>query len=745
MKVSFWYHLLQYDTRCYRMMTGGMFLVTALWFVLLALGMPTGLGTGFDIFAILLLHALGSIAVPLLISLLLFYVPLAIPRFTAGYIVYASLVIYGIMNQAVKFDVMASCILTAVCVTAGAAFGLCIALIIDRHRHAGVRLTALIAIVCFVAAAWFGPHHLSASQQSADVPAMGKGLTDSNVATLASLGIGNPGMKGEYAVRSFTYGSGQDKHRPEFGTGTTVVTQTVDASAYIRDWPAWRTVFWGFDPGALPINGRVWMPEGEGVYPLVLIVHGNHTMEKFSDDGYAYLGELLASRGMIAVSVDQNFINYSHWSGIPNDNYKLRTWVLLQHIRELGRLNKQPDNPFYGKIDMQNIALIGHSRGGQAAAMAADAERWFSGDSSLPFPGSYKIQAVVAIAPTDVQVDKQEAVLKDVYYLAIYGGRDADVNTLRGDRQYSRAYYHDPDRFKTALFIEKANHSYFNSSWGPNDIELPMGWFLNHRDTMPREEQEQVAMLYVSAFLEIAFHDRREYTAMFRDYRTAGDWLPGDSRYANRFLSGDFRVLADFERLNSDQEAMYGSTVAAEGFTVWEVGPVKDKNGVSKGTRGAILEWTDEATLTIELSEEYRELVLADQMEDTVLSISYMNASHELSTDEEPAEAPGINVEFVSTDGVSVTVPLSDYADLTPMPETTYTIVPLLEDRLNNGKYRHNVTPVFQTVEIPLAEMESEHESFEAGQLESITFRFDNGPARVVLDDIGFTSRRSDG
>ena len=56
------------------------------------------------------------------------------------------------------------------------------------------------------------------------------------------------------------------------------------------------------------------MPEGEGPFPLTLIVHGNHNMIDYSDEGYGYLGNLLASRGIIVVSVDQNFIN-GHWSG----------------------------------------------------------------------------------------------------------------------------------------------------------------------------------------------------------------------------------------------------------------------------------------------------------------------------------------------------------------------------------------------------------------------------------------------
>jgi ATP-dependent Lon protease len=59
----------------------------------------------------------------------------------------------------------------------------------------------------------------------------------------------------------------------------------------------------------MPLNGRVWYPDGPGPFPLVLIVHGNHNMKDFSDPGYGYLGELLASRGYIFASIDENFID----------------------------------------------------------------------------------------------------------------------------------------------------------------------------------------------------------------------------------------------------------------------------------------------------------------------------------------------------------------------------------------------------------------------------------------------------
>ena len=47
-----------------------------------------------------------------------------------------------------------------------------------------------------------------------------------------------------------------------------------------------------------------------------MIVHGNHLMTDYSDPGYEYLGNLLASRGYIVVSVDENFLNGSPYDDL---------------------------------------------------------------------------------------------------------------------------------------------------------------------------------------------------------------------------------------------------------------------------------------------------------------------------------------------------------------------------------------------------------------------------------------------
>ncbi|MGH7443310.1 MAG: hypothetical protein ACREKM_00465, partial [Longimicrobiales bacterium] len=121
----------------------------------------------------------------------------------------------------------------------------------------------------------------------------------------------DPALRGDYAVRTLYYGSGTDRRRSAYRDSVTIRTTSVDASELVSlgDNADERNGYWGFTPKEFPRNARVWYPDGAGPFPLVLVVHGNHNMKDFSDPGYGYLGQMLASRGFILVSVDENFIN----------------------------------------------------------------------------------------------------------------------------------------------------------------------------------------------------------------------------------------------------------------------------------------------------------------------------------------------------------------------------------------------------------------------------------------------------
>ena len=74
----------------------------------------------------------------------------------------------------------------------------------------------------------------------------------------------DPSAPGPYAVATLTYGSGTDRHRPEYGEDAALQTESVDGSPLVDNWSgitgSLRSAYWGFDASALPLNGRVWYP-----------------------------------------------------------------------------------------------------------------------------------------------------------------------------------------------------------------------------------------------------------------------------------------------------------------------------------------------------------------------------------------------------------------------------------------------------------------------------------------------------
>ena len=172
--------------------------------------------------------------------------------------------------------------------------------------------------------------------------------------------VENPSQMGNYEVEFITYGSGTNKRRSEFDKDADIKTTSVDASTFIEVWgrqAKFRKKYWGFDFHDTPINGLVWYPKGEGPFPLVLMVHGNHFMTSFSDPGYKYLGRLLASRGFICVSIDENFFNSLLFGPMIGEN-DARAWLLLKHLEFWREWNKTNSNRFYSVWRRTNLFAI---------------------------------------------------------------------------------------------------------------------------------------------------------------------------------------------------------------------------------------------------------------------------------------------------------------------------------------------------------------------------------------------------
>jgi dienelactone hydrolase len=406
----------------------------------------------------------------------------------------------------------------------------------------------------------------------------------------------NPGNPGTFKVKTLFYGSGDDKQRPEYRDQVTIKTKTVDASPYASitgTQAKTRKDFFGFDLKKAPINARVWYPEGDGPFPLVLVVHGNHDWRQFSDPGYGYLGELLASRGFILASVDENFLN-----GLGSEN-DARAWVLLKHLEAWKQFNDTTAGPFYHRVDMTNIALMGHSRGGEAVSIAAafNKLRYYPDDFKQEFHFNFAIKSIVAIAPVDGQYKPtgQPTPLENVNYLIIHGSHDGDVSTATGIRQYERIKFTDEQQpyFKAVMFMYRANHGQWNTVWGNKDGGPRSGNALDLRALIDPEEQRQFAKVVIGGFLEATLHGNRDYVPMFRDYRTAGAWLP-KTIYTTAFEEGGYHALAEYsEDVDLTTGTAPGVTIAGDNLSTWNEKdmPFRGRGNDTQSHNGAWIGW----------------------------------------------------------------------------------------------------------------------------------------------------------
>lgn len=561
-----------------------------------------------------------------------------------------------------------------------------------------------------------------------------------------TIDLPDPSRPGQFEVETLSYGAGDNHRRPEFGTQRDLESRTVDARKVLPQWKGFkqemREAYWGFGLAEAPLNGRIWAPKDSQAHPLVLIVHGNHGMEDYSDDGYAYLGELLASRGFIAVSVDQNYINGT-WSGdFRGKEMPARAWLLLEHLKLWHEWNAREDHPFYQRVDTRNIALIGHSRGGEAVAIAHGYNDlpYFPDDASLRFDYGFQIRSLVAIAQVDQRYARRME-LADVNFFTIHGSYDSDEPAYHGLRQMNRISFSGDDYYiKAGAYLHGANHGQFNTGWGRYDYSPPGAWTLNTAAIIPGEEQRQAAKVTISAFLEATLHGDRRYLEVLKDPRQASPWLPRRTLVA-QFTDSSFLPIADFEEdLDLTTGSLPGTAIDATELTVWREEELLHRDKRKQGSNALVVGWRDRgAALRVTLPEN------AGLKADRSLVIAISGSTERLPGD--PASgspesaAPTIadlSVELVDRQGASAKLRISDYAQLIPPVRVQY----LKNAKSNEENYHSLWEPVLQFVEIPLAAFETAAPGFALSDSETLNLRFDQADRGIfIIDNIGTIAR----
>ncbi len=551
----------------------------------------------------------------------------------------------------------------------------------------------------------------------------------------------DPSLDGTYSYQTYFYGSGNDKRRKEYGKDVDFKTESVDANPFVYPYDHMPS-YWGFDFHSLPLNGRVWFPDGAGPFPLVLIVHGNHVMKDFSDPGYEYLGKLLASRGFITVSVDENFLNNKFWG--END---ARAFVLLEHLKVWKEWNRTEGHDFEGKVDMDRIALVGHSRGGESVAHAAAFNKLsrYPDDAKVTLGYNFAIRSVIAIAPCDGQYKPAGhlTALENVNYLVIHGGHDADVETFMGLKQFKRVQFTDERfHFKSAIYIYRANHNRFNTAWGSVDADFPNSWFINEKPIMDAEEQRQVAKVLISAFLEATLNGRDEYLPVFKDTRRAGRWLPEDI-YVNQYQDSNFQVIADFEEdFDVTTTTIRGGELMGENLTGWRESHLTFRaKGKASQDNSVVILWggkkyednDDPNSLKIgkyhiTLDPDTRRELQVDNDSKLVLSIGSVNPHQDTLIE--------LTIELSDSDGNRAALPLSTVGPVHPALNVRYIKVKWIEKKFIEDFSER----LLQTYEIPFRQFVEANSSFDPSRLENISFVFDRFPnGTIMLDDVGIS------
>ncbi|MBP2335727.1 hypothetical protein JOF41_001905 [Saccharothrix coeruleofusca] len=254
-------------------------------------------------------------------------------------------------------------------------------------------------------------------------------------------------------------------------------------------------------PGyATPVEMRavVVAPSGApGKRPLALFLHGRHftcyqpgvadgillnwpcregAEPVPSHRGYLQAQRLLASQGYVTVSISANGINAQD-AGDVESGAGARSALVRAHLAKWADWagadrGSAPDIVRAAPAaDMDNVFLIGHSRGGEGVNRAA------TDSLSPPPPGSgfdgpvrWKIKGDLLIGPTVFGHNPAP----DVPSVTILPGCDGDVSDLQGQM------YLDATRgvsrgtaLHSALYFVGANHNYFNTEWTPGQAQAP--------------------------------------------------------------------------------------------------------------------------------------------------------------------------------------------------------------------------------------------------------------------------------
>ncbi|MDR1565129.1 MAG: hypothetical protein LBS74_09245 [Oscillospiraceae bacterium] len=279
-----------------------------------------------------------------------------------------------------------------------------------------------------------------------------------------------------------------------------------------------------------PLDGIIAAPNDSGKHPLVVILHGVAPIKTVYDkiySGFDYLAEQLAAQGYVVMSFNLNIEYYDFDNKGESSNLEWGYALFKQQMALLEKanagdsaVNSQYGIDLSGKIDFENVHLMGHSRGGELADAFIQMEKK---------EGLSRIKSLVCIEAAAYYPPHP-----DIPIGFIIGEFDGDVPE-EGQAVFDDLQK-DPNRTAPAsiVFLRSANHAYFNRTFTWEHEEK------DKRDMsslLTREKQEDFLKHYASAFLSVyakgeapfGIWDNKQWQpdTMFGFAVTASNYVPG--------------------------------------------------------------------------------------------------------------------------------------------------------------------------------------------------------------------------
>ena len=131
-------------------------------------------------------------------------------------------------------------------------------------------------------------------------------------------------------------------------------------------------------------TGDLWLPEGAGPYPVVVLLHGGFWKAIYTKGLMNHMAADIIDRGWAAWNLEYRRVGLTcGWPSTFDD-----VGAGIDHLATLAP-----------QLDLSRVVTVGHSAGGHLALWAAARAKLAAGDPGAPGPGSVTLRGAIGLAP----------------------------------------------------------------------------------------------------------------------------------------------------------------------------------------------------------------------------------------------------------------------------------------------------------------------------------------------------------